>query len=80
MMSNVEIYNNVFCEMFSLEEDFAREAIKLNETKDWDSVGHMALVTALEDSFGIMFETEDILALNSYVQGIEILKKYGIEM
>ena len=34
----------------------------------------------LEDTFDIMFETEDILAFDTYVKGIDILKKYGIEM
>lgn len=79
-MSNLEKYNKVFCELFSLEEGFDGEKVKLNDTEDWDSVGHMTLITTLEDNFEIMFETEDILALDSYTQGIEILKKYGIEM
>lgn len=79
-MNNLEKYNQVFCEMFSLEEGFDGNNVKLNETPDWDSVGHMTLITGLEDAFDIMFDPEDILALDSYNQGIEILKKYGIEM
>ncbi len=79
-MSNQEKYNHVFCEKLSLEIGFDGARIKLNDTKDWDSVGHMMLIAALEDAFEIMFETEDILAFDSYNQGIEILKKYGIEM
>lgn len=79
-MNNLEKYNQVFCERFSLEEGFDGANVKLNDTPDWDSVGHMTLIAGLEDAFDIMFETEDILALDSYNQGIEILKKYGIEM
>lgn len=79
-MTNLEKYNQVFCETFSLEEGFDGANVKLNDTPDWDSVGHMTLIAGLEDTFDIMFETEDILALDSYNQGIEILKKYGIEM
>ena len=79
-MSNMEKYNQAFCELFSLEEGFDGVAVRINDTEDWDSVGHMELITALEDAFDIMFETEDILGLSSYMEGIEILKKYGVEM
>lgn len=79
-MNNLEKYNQVFCEMFSLPEGFDGAGVKLNDTEDWDSVGHMELITALEDTFDIMLETEDILGLTSYAEGIEILKKYDVEM
>ncbi|MCH5270293.1 MAG: acyl carrier protein [Lachnospiraceae bacterium] len=79
-MDNLEKYNNIFCELFALPEGFDPEIVKLNETGDWDSVGHMSLITALEDTFDIMMETEDILGFMSYREGIEILKKYGVEV
>lgn len=79
-MSNLEKYNRIFCELFSLESGFDGEKVKLNDTEDWDSVGHMTLITEIEDTFEIMMETEDILALTSYNKGIEILKKYEIEI
>lgn len=79
-MSNLEKYNQVFCELFSLPSGFDGATVKLNDTEDWDSVGHMELITALEDTFDIMFETEDILGLTSYSEGIEILKKYSVEI
>jgi len=79
-MSNLEKYRSVFVEILALEEDFNDVEVKLNETADWDSVGHMDLITGVEDAFDIMMETEDILAFDSYQKGIEILKKYGIEI
>ncbi|MCH5275687.1 MAG: acyl carrier protein [Lachnospiraceae bacterium] len=79
-MDNLNKYNKIFCELFLLPEGFNTETVKLNETDGWDSVGHMGLITALEDDFNIMLETEDILNLVSYQDGIEILKKYGIEI
>ncbi len=79
-MSNLEKYNQVFCEQFSLESGFDCEKVKMNDTADWDSIGHLNLISALEDVFGIMFETEDILSFDTYHRGIEILGKYGIEI
>lgn len=77
-MENLEKYRKCFCDIFSLETDSEAEAAKLGSTPDWDSVGHMELVTEIEDAFDIMFETEDILKFTSYAEGMEILKKYGV--
>lgn len=79
-MGNLEKYRQCFCEAFSLEADFDADTTEMGGMPDWDSVGHMELITALEDAFDIMFETEDILRFTSYVEGIEILKKYGVMM
>lgn len=79
-MNNLEKYNQVFCEVFSLKSNFDKESIELNVTADWDSVGHMELIARLEETFEIMLEVDDILGLTSYVNGIEILKKYRIEI
>ena len=38
------------------------------------------MVTMLEETFDIMLDTDDIIDFSSYEKGIEILKKYGIEM
>ena len=79
-MNNIEKYNQIFCELFSLEEGFDGAGVKLNDTPDWDSVGHMELITRIEDVFDIMLEVEDVLGLVSYTEGISILKKYGVEI
>ena len=38
----------------------------------------MQLVAALEDSFQIMLETDDIIDLSSYEIGKKIIAKYGV--
>ena len=44
----------------------------------WDSVGHMGLISEIEDAFDIQFETDDIVDFNSYEKGIELLTKYDV--
>ena len=77
LMSNIEKYNNVFKEMFDIDVE-ALEELHYQDIDEWDSVGHMSLMAALEDSFDIMIDTEDIIDFESYVKGIEILQKYGV--
>ena len=77
-MSNLEKYDKVFMESFSLTADKLAN-LKYQGIKEWDSVGHMELVTALEDTFGIEMETDDIIDFSDYAKGKEILsKKYDV--
>lgn len=77
-MNNVEKYNNVFINAFSIKENDLNENLVYQSIPEWDSVGHMQLIAELEDSFDIMMETDDIIDFSSYEKGKEILAKYDI--
>lgn len=79
-MSNKEKYDNVFIECFAVSKDVLNDKFVYQCVTAWDSVGHMGMIAALEDAFGIMMETEDIVEFGSYTIGIEKLKKYGVEI
>ena len=78
-MSNKEIYQKTIQESLSIDSKKFKESLKYNEIEEWDSIGHMTLVAALEEKFKISFETDDIVDFSSYLKGIEILKKYKIQ-
>ena len=79
-MNNLEKYKNVFCESFSINENDLDGNLEYNSIEAWDSVGHMGLIGGLEEVFEIMLDTDDIIDFSSYNKGIEILKKYKIEL
>jgi len=79
-MLNKEKYNKVFVECFSVNESDLNEGFTYQCVPSWDSVGHMGMIAALEETFNIMMDTEDIIEFGSYTIGIEKLKKYGIEI
>lgn len=77
-MSNIHKYAEVFCNSFSIT-DQQLSGLKYQDIPAWDSVGHMAMIAALEETFDIMMETDDIIDFSSYEKGIEILaKKYHV--
>ncbi len=78
-MRNQEKYDQVFIECFSVNKDVLNDEFVYQCIPEWDSVGHMAMIAALEDAFEIMMETDDIIDFSSYTKGMEILSKYGIE-
>lgn len=78
-MTNYEKYLNVFMETFSISKEDA-EKLEYQGIAEWDSVGHMGLVAAIEDAFEIMMDTDDIIDLSSFEKGKEILaKNYNVE-
>jgi acyl carrier protein len=80
MMDNNDIYRGIFIKVFELTPNANPEGLVVHAIPLWDSIGHMQLIAALEEAFGIMFQTEDIINFSSYKQGKEILAKYDIGM
>lgn len=78
-MNNLEKYTNAYVETFNITAEQA-QTLEYQAITEWDSVGHMSLVAALEDAFDIMMETDDIIDLSSFEKGKEILKKYDVEI
>lgn len=78
-MKNLEKYDNVFINNFSVRKEELNQ-LTYQSISEWDSVGHMNLISSLEEQFDIMIDTDDIIDLSSYIKGIEILKKYDIEI
>jgi len=76
-MENLKKYRNVFIEAFQIKEN-ELEGLKYQDIVEWDSVGHMGLMTDLEEAFDIEMEIDDIIDFSSFEKGIEILNNYKI--
>ncbi len=77
-MSQIDKYISSFTDALGVDEAVVNENLKYNEIPEWDSIGHMSLISNLEEAFGISFETDDIVDFSSFKKGKEILKKYKI--
>lgn len=77
-MTNREKYINAFKTAFETEADV--ETFQFKVTAEWDSIGHMCLLTAIEEAFGIEFEPDEIISISSFEKGIEVLRNKGIEI
>ena len=76
-MSNIQIYKKVFSETLSVKED-KLEKLSYNDIPEWDSIGHMNLVSTIEDEFSIEMDIDDITDISDYYRGKEVLQKYNI--
>tara|TARA_B110000971_G_C19732598_1_gene373763 strand:- start:282 stop:521 length:240 start_codon:yes stop_codon:yes gene_type:complete len=78
-MDNKKKYEKIFIKALSVDKSKFNEKIEYNEIPEWDSIGHMTLISELEEGFKITIETDDIIDFSSFKKGIEILKKYKIK-
>lgn len=72
-------YDAVFLELFSLPESRLDETLLYQSVESWDSVGHMELISRLEEVFSININMDDVIDFSSYVTGKKILSKYGVK-
>ena len=80
-MNNLEKYNKAFIDSLSINQKKLNQDLKYNEIPEWDSIGHMTLISNLETAFKITMETDDLIDLSSYKKGKQILsEKYKIEI
>ena len=77
-MKNKNKYIEIFIKSFSMDKKKFNEKIKYNDIPEWDSIGHMTLMSDLEDGFNISISTDDIIDFSSFKKGIQILKKYKV--
>lgn len=77
-MSNEEKLIATFAETLEIERTQVVDELTYNSIKQWDSVAHMALVAALEETFDIMLDTDDIIDMSSVAKARDILGKYGV--
>lgn len=77
-MTNLEKLAKVFADTFGISEAETK-GLQYQGIEQWDSVGHMTLVAAIEDEFDIQLDTDDIIDMSSFEKAQEILAKYDIQ-
>ena len=79
LMSNLSLYKKSFIDTFEIKNQY--EKLKYNEIDEWDSIGHMNLISALEENFrGYLYSKQMTLQTLSFTKGKEIMSKYKIKI
>ena len=77
-MSNSLKYKKAFIEGLGVDDKIITDKLKYNDIPEWDSIGHMTLMSNLEEAFSITLETDDIVDFSSFKKGMDILGKYKV--
>ena len=72
---NLNKVRSILCEVLELESDNNMETLTKNDTKKWDSLAQVSILSALEAEFSIDIDAEEYENLNSYQSIIDLLYK-----
>lgn len=79
-MSNLEIYNNIFVEVFGVDASVLNDNFSKETVEFWDSVHQLGIISRMEETFDLLLDPEDIMGCTSYAAGKEILRKNEIQL
>lgn len=78
-MTNLKKLNQIFCEVYSVEESALNEDFVNTNVDTWDSIHQLSMVAAIEEAYDLMMDAEDILEMTSYENVKKLLtSKYEI--
>ncbi|MCX4473438.1 hypothetical protein C5N14_19170 [Micromonospora sp. MW-13] len=68
----------VFRTALELPDGVQVNSLEYRGVEQWDSLAHMSLVAAIEDEFGVMLDTDEVIDLSSFERARQILEKHGV--
>lgn len=77
-MHNTDKLIQTFANTLLIDPSTVTDDLTYNAIAEWDSVAHMSLIAALEEAFGVMLDTDDIINLSSVAQAKSILGRYDV--
>jgi len=80
-MNNLEKLNKVLRDLFDLKkEEDINDDMGPDEIESWDSLGHVELITSLEEVFDISLGVVDISRMYTVGDIKKIVGKYGVQI
>ena len=70
----------IFSDALGIELEQVSDALSYQGIPQWDSVAHMGLIAQLEDHYGVLLDTDDIIDMSSVAKARQILAKYGVAL
>jgi len=69
----------IMSEKLSIPKEEINDETAYNVAKNWDSINHLAIVSELEDAYGIELDVDEITAMENVKVIKDILTKHGIK-
>lgn len=74
-MSTAESMKDVFVRVLGVDPADDPGAWKFAEVSSWDSLAHMELVSAVEDAFGVLLDTDAVVGLDSFDAAVRLVEE-----
>ena len=68
----------IFAKVFLIDEDDINDKLSRKDVEEWDSMGHLMLVSELESAFGVFINDEDVIKIKTVGDIKKVLRKLGV--
>ena len=65
----------IFAEVFEVEIETVSD-LTYQSVETWDSIGHMMMISAIEEKFEISIEMDDVIVISNVEECLNIVSKY----
>ena len=74
-MNKLEKVKQIISQTLNIPAEVVTEDLSIGQIDEWDSMGNMAIIAALEENLGIEFTMDDLFDLNSVKSIVEEIEK-----
>jgi acyl carrier protein len=67
--------SKIFANVFEVEIADV-PSLEYQSVEEWDSIGHMMMISELEEEFQISIEMEDVIVISNLAECVAIIRKY----
>lgn len=79
-MGNLEVLMDWIAEVFKIEKSEISDELTPEDIEDWDSISHMELMAKFEDEWGVTFDVEELVEMETIVLIKDALVRHGVEL
>ncbi|MGE0549198.1 MAG: acyl carrier protein [Kofleriaceae bacterium] len=80
MTDNEAKLQSAFRTTLDLGPDVEVATLTYRGIRQWDSVAHMQLIAAIESTFDLMLDADDVIGMASYTKAREIVARHGVAL
>lgn len=74
-MTYFEKVRNIIATVLGVDKNIITENLTMEDIPEWDSMGNMAIISALEDQLRLEIPIEDLFELNSVTSLVKEVEK-----
>lgn len=75
---NEDRLKEIFAKVFLIDENEVNDKLSRKDLEEWDSMGHLMLISEIESAFGVFIGDEDITKIKTIGDIKKVLRKLGV--
>ena len=78
--ANEKRLKEIFAKIFLKDENEIDDQLSRRDVEEWDSMGHLMLITEIESTYGVFVSDEDMTKIKTVGDIKQLLKKLGVSI